>query len=123
MNYSLLLKDGIYFFIFFIFLSYVTQISNKRKNLLNILSFVWAYPTILILLIYVVYKNTKSKKILIDFLNQQLLGRFLGFLTVVILLQLKSFDFIIILFTNILITIGVISIYFSKKLYKLDLIL
>ena len=75
------------FFIFFVFLSYVTQIANQRKKLLNILSFVWAYPTILVLLIYVVYKNTKSKKILIDFLNQQLLGRFLGLILIIILLN------------------------------------
>ena len=120
MNYLLLLKDGIKGFIFFIVLSYITQLCNKRKNLLNILSFIWAYPTILILLIYVVYKNTKSKKILIDFLSQQLIGRFLGLLLIIILLQLKTSAFIIIFLTNLFITIGVFIIYFNKKLYNIS---
>ena len=36
------------------------------------------YSSVLFLLIYIVYKNTNSKKTVIEFLNQQLLGRFLG---------------------------------------------
>ena len=42
MNYLLLLKDGAKGFIIFIVLSYITQICSKRKNLLNIFSFITA---------------------------------------------------------------------------------
>ena len=117
MNYFLLLKDGTIGFLFFAFLSILTQKFKKNETLFNIISFIWAFPTVLMLLLYVIYKNTKSKKIIISILNQQLIGRILGVFLIIILLYVKHKPFFIIFFTNVIISIIVLFFYFKKKLY------
>ena len=117
MNYLLLLKDGTIGFLFFAFLSVLTQKYKKNETLFNIISFIWAFPTVLMLLLYVIYTNTKSKKIIISFLNQQLFGRILGVFLIILLLYVKNQSFFIIFFTNVIISIIVLFFYFKKKLY------
>ena len=117
MNYLLLLKDGTIGFLFFAVLSVITQKYKNNETLFNIISFIWAFPTVLMLLLYVIYKNTKSKKIIISFLNQQLIGRILGVFLIILLLYVKNKAFFIIFFTNVIISIIVLFFYFKKKLY------
>ena len=117
MNYLLLLKDGTIGFLFFAVLSVITQKYKNNEKLFNIISFIWAFPTVLMLLLYVIYKNTKSKKIIISFLNQQLIGRILGVFLIILLLYVKNKAFFIIFFTNVIISIIVLFFYFKKKLY------
>ena len=117
MNYLLLLKDGTIGFLCFAFLSVLTQKYKKNETLFNIISFIWGFPTVLMLLLYVIYKNTKSKKIIISFLNQQLFGRILGVFLIILLLYVKNQSFFIIFFTNLLVSIVVLFFYFKKKLY------
>ena len=117
MNYLLLLKDGFIGFILFIFLSLLTQKCKNNEILFNLISFIWAFPTILMVLVYIIYKNTKSKKIIISFLNQQLIGRLLGVFLIILLLYIKNSSFFVLLFVNIIVSVVVFIIYLKKKLY------